>query len=328
MTVRMCQGITQHGDAPPSIDPELRPTLSFIEYRISAIEDVAGRIVPGAQCTAHAPDPEEDAFESIIDSLAECPDVSAVSCHARPDDEPWPRASCSRRLGEHRAPSAGCPFRHAPDGGRYASTFTLRDATKRLRAASERLRERGNRLLVENTYETPALMKRILESVPAAEFTQDVRHSLIHASIPGEFIAALGERLGRLHLHDNHGGDSERFHDEHLPPGEGLVDRIRFANTLKAVGFSGTATFECIPDAGWVREWLGEWGRRRGRPRSVPAFAAGEGDRGVSDESAGQSIGVVRPFGAGDREVSCARVCRRVSNGPVRLIQFREAIRR
>jgi hypothetical protein len=260
MTVCMRLGITQYDDETLLLDPELQCMLSFVEYRINAIEDIAARVVPGVECLAHAPDPEEDAFESIIDSLAECPHVSAVNCHARPNDELWLCASCSRRLREEGGPSAACRFCHAPDGGRYASTFTFLDATARLRAASERLRERGKRLLVENTYETPALMRRILESVPAAEFTLDTGHSLIYASNPGEFIAVLGDRLGHLHLHDNHGGDSERYHDEHLPPGEGVVDWRQLANGLRATGYSGTATFECMPRAGWVRGWLRELG--------------------------------------------------------------------
>jgi hypothetical protein len=72
-------GITQFGPYPPEIEASLQSLMSFVEYRINAIDDVARVASEGPVCLAHAPDPEEDSFESIIASLVGCPRVVAPS---------------------------------------------------------------------------------------------------------------------------------------------------------------------------------------------------------------------------------------------------------
>lgn len=251
-------GITQFGPYPPEIEASLQSLMSFVEYRINAIDDVARVASEGPVCLAHAPDPEEDSFESIIASLVGCPRVVAVNCHARPNDEIWLCAECSRRLSESAMGLSACPYCSANNFKAYAATFGLEHACKKLRAAAQELANSGKILLIENTYEPPELMQRLLARVPEAGFTLDVGHSMIYGSGPVGYLRMIGDRLAHLHLHDNHGGNSERFHDEHLPPSQGNADWEGFARELRAIRFSGSATFECVPLESWVRWWIAE----------------------------------------------------------------------
>ena len=75
-------------------------------------------------------------------------------------------------------------------------------------------------IMFENTYEKdPRIHKIILEALdsPLALFCLDAGHLLAFAHAPlHEWLATLGQWLGQLHLHDNHGS-----RDDHLPVGKG-----------------------------------------------------------------------------------------------------------
>jgi sugar phosphate isomerase/epimerase len=75
-------------------------------------------------------------------------------------------------------------------------------------------------VMFENTYESgPRVIKTVLTALgsPLARFCLDVGHLLAFAHVGlDEWLATLGEWLGQLHLHDNHG-----FRDDHLPVGKG-----------------------------------------------------------------------------------------------------------
>jgi sugar phosphate isomerase/epimerase len=78
-------------------------------------------------------------------------------------------------------------------------------------------------VMLENTYEkTPVQLKRMLTALDSdyARFCFDVGHVLSFAGNSWQdWLPELAPWLGQLHLHDNHGEV-----DEHLAPGEGLVD--------------------------------------------------------------------------------------------------------
>ncbi|OPY09411.1 MAG: Xylose isomerase-like TIM barrel [Syntrophus sp. PtaB.Bin001] len=75
-------------------------------------------------------------------------------------------------------------------------------------------------LVLENVYEnTPRQLSELLKLIDSenARFCFDTGHYNAFADTPLEFwLAALGDFLGEVHLHDNNGSK-----DEHLPIGEG-----------------------------------------------------------------------------------------------------------
>ena len=65
---------------------------------------------------------------------------------------------------------------------------------------------------------------------------------------PAHFVAALGERLMHVHLHDNQG---ER--DEHLGLGQGTVPWEAALRALAVAGYQGAVILE-IPDPDQARD--------------------------------------------------------------------------
>jgi sugar phosphate isomerase/epimerase len=68
-----------------------------------------------------------------------------------------------------------------------------------------------------------------------------------------EIIRQLGESIGHLHLHDNHGGKGVRD-DLHLPVGQGVIDFPRILEALVRKGYDGTVTFE-VEKEHLVQSW-------------------------------------------------------------------------
>ncbi|MDA8126660.1 MAG: sugar phosphate isomerase/epimerase [Deltaproteobacteria bacterium] len=75
-------------------------------------------------------------------------------------------------------------------------------------------------IVLENVYErSPRPLRQLLSALasPQARFCFDTGHANAFGNTPvAEWIESLGEYLGEVHLHDNHGAT-----DEHLPVGEG-----------------------------------------------------------------------------------------------------------
>ena len=98
-------------------------------------------------------------------------------------------------------------------------------------------------VMFENTYESgPGIHKTILEALdsPFASFCLDVGH--LGAFANGElhdWLATLGQWLGQLHLHDNHGK-----RDEHLPIGKGSFDFPALFSYLKSHNIKPIITLE------------------------------------------------------------------------------------
>ena len=55
-------------------------------------------------------------------------------------------------------------------------------------------------------------------------------------------IRAIGDRLEAVHIHDNMGKE-----DEHLIPGDGIIDWDSFAKALKEIGFNKVISLETSP---------------------------------------------------------------------------------
>ncbi len=98
-------------------------------------------------------------------------------------------------------------------------------------------------VMFENTYETnPHVHKLILEALdsPLAGFCLDVGHLLAFAHADWhDWLATLGQWLGQLHLHDNHGD-----RDEHLPVGKGDFDFRTLFAYLKSRNIKPIITLE------------------------------------------------------------------------------------
>ncbi len=98
-------------------------------------------------------------------------------------------------------------------------------------------------VMFENTYEPgPHIHKMLLEALdsPSARFCLDVGHLLAFAQAHWHiWLTTLGQWLGQLHLHDNHG-----FRDEHLPVGNGYFDFTELFSYLKIKKIKPIITLE------------------------------------------------------------------------------------
>ena len=127
--------------------------------------------------------------------------------------------------------------RSAPTVSVEAKIAWLADLTKAARAHDVTV-------TVENLDETPQELRRVLDAVPDLAYCLDVGHAHLDKRTDGGrvYLRLLGDRLGLVHVHDNHGGHGKEG-DEHLPFGQGTIDLERDALALKA-RFDGRATLE------------------------------------------------------------------------------------
>ncbi|HWJ81968.1 MAG TPA: sugar phosphate isomerase/epimerase [Nocardioides sp.] len=107
----------------------------------------------------------------------------------------------------------------------------------------------GIAFAVENMYPWRASQRRRLEMYlpgwdPSDEDYANTTIDLSHASIAGDDVVAMAERLGsRLrHIHLTDGTGSAK--DEHLVPGRGTTGADRFLQHLAATGFTGEVVLE------------------------------------------------------------------------------------
>lgn len=89
----------------------------------------------------------------------------------------------------------------------------------------------GVRLLAENILNEPTTPEHLTQILTLGHLTRigvclDLGHAHITVGIP-EAIQTLGDRIGSIHVHDNHA-----VRDEHLWPGDGSID---WPSTVKAI---------------------------------------------------------------------------------------------
>ncbi len=118
--------------------------------------------------------------------------------------------------------------RSAPTVSTEAKISWLADLAK---AATSR----GVVVTVENLDETPQELRKVLDAVPDLQYCLDIGHAHLDKREDGgrTYLEALGDRLGLVHMHDNHGGHGKEG-DEHLPFGQGTIDLERDVRALKA----------------------------------------------------------------------------------------------
>jgi sugar phosphate isomerase/epimerase len=122
-------------------------------------------------------------------------------------------------------------------------------------------RELGVGVMIENVpgeWNSPEQLDDLLSPLPDLGLHLDIGHANLLAP-PGtvdRLLAAHGERLRHVHLHDNRGGSA----DLHLPLGAGNVDIMGALRALHRLGFDGTITLEVFsPDRrllAYSRDWL------------------------------------------------------------------------
>lgn len=106
-------------------------------------------------------------------------------------------------------------------------------------------RDLGVGIMLENLpgeLSTVAGLRPFFDRLPELGMHLDIGHAnlLLNENSTDELIAAFGNRLRHVHLHDNKGGAA----DLHLPLGAGNIDLRRHVRTLKASGYDGTITLE------------------------------------------------------------------------------------
>jgi sugar phosphate isomerase/epimerase len=120
-------------------------------------------------------------------------------------------------------------------------------AMESLEQVVAKARSLGLELCLENMLPRTKLLTRpeefdpVFAQFPDLKMTLDVGHAFIAGGqkLVNGFIERFGDRIGHVHLNDNHGRD-----DAHLPLGVGAIDFNQVVRGLKAAGYAGTFTFE------------------------------------------------------------------------------------
>ena len=148
--------------------------------------------------------------------------------------------------------------------------FAVEDVRARnaeaLASLAEEAQRRGLRLMVENlgrSFSHPADIEPLLAASPDLAFHLDVGHANLarardEPNRTADLVAAAGDRLAHVHVHDNNGVD-----DLHLPLGAGTIAWPEIVRTLKQAGYDGTVTLEVFAHPYLTRSrelWL-EWWR-------------------------------------------------------------------
>jgi sugar phosphate isomerase/epimerase len=138
-----------------------------------------------------------------------------------------------------------------PPGGLPERRPSGLEAVRRLCEAGS---ECGVRILVENFVQFDcAEVRRFAEDVGSDNvgIVFDVGHAHHTPRSEPDEIAACGDLLVSLHVHDNHGPAAG---DEHLPPGYGTTDWPRVLRALAEVGYTGPFLMEVFPRTKGSRE--------------------------------------------------------------------------
>lgn len=134
--------------------------------------------------------------------------------------------------------------RHAHD-----ARARLRDCAESLRILGDNCRHNGVTLVVESPLPHligghPDEFAWLLTQVDDdTRVCLDTGHTALGRHWH-QFLEVAGTRLIHVHANDNHG-----HHDDHLPPGDGVIDWSEIARSLRAVRFTGWIMLElrCPP---------------------------------------------------------------------------------
>lgn len=187
-------------------------------YSPSQFERIAGRLKDGGlSVTLHGP------FMDLAPGSAD-PDILRVSRRR------FDQLLMVVPLFAPKTVVCHAGFDRKRDGYRIAAWLdTAADTWRRL---GRRVRAAGSRLMLENVYEhDPKVLRCLFERLPDAGvgFCLDTGHqaAFSRTSLEG-WLDGLGDFLGQVHLHDNH-GDA----DAHLALGQGCIDFAALLGRLK-----------------------------------------------------------------------------------------------
>ena len=127
---------------------------------------------------------------------------------------------------------------------------------RRIRALVERAEKRGVRIAMENVRKNEYLV-HILDSIasPMLGLCYDSGHDLIWSAVPYALLDRYKDRLFAVHLHDNRGQN-----DDHLAPGEGIINWEIVRAGIERSAYLGSYTLESdsaeIPASRTPREHL------------------------------------------------------------------------
>ena len=139
------------------------------------------------------------------------------------------------------------PDRYTPMHDR---AFYIKRNLESLRELLEDSGRLGVALMLENLpgdFNNARQLADLLDPLPMVGLHLDIGHANLKVpeNTTEEILAAYGDRLWHVHLHDNKGGND----DLHLPLGAGSVDLPRAMRLLHSVNYDGTITLEVFsPD--------------------------------------------------------------------------------
>ncbi len=139
------------------------------------------------------------------------------------------------------------PDRHTPW---HPRRFYIERNLESLRELLPDVQKCGVGLMIENLpgdYNSAPQLGELLDAMPELGLHLDIGHANLQVphNTTEEILAAYGNRLRHVHLHDNRGGQA----DLHLPLGTGTVDLRRSVQALQKCGYDGTITLEVFtPD--------------------------------------------------------------------------------
>jgi sugar phosphate isomerase/epimerase len=126
--------------------------------------------------------------------------------------------------------------------GEHQDKF-LEKAVESISILLEHASGKGIKLMLENVYEpTPWLHSEIFSRFETEflGFCLDPGHAVVFSGTPPmEWLKAVGERLGQMHVHDNMGKQ-----DDHLPPGRGIIDFDAIFRRVNEAGLRPVITIE------------------------------------------------------------------------------------
>lgn len=231
--------------------------FDFIEYQVYQLEALKKLDALQKKCYVHLADPTVTDFLELVNRVSMIENVELVNIHARPFDEYLICKECGSRVYIYDPSNLKCP--------ECEITYTLEEVEKvmnensfdivveRIKLANDILKRNGKKLSVENTFEPPVLMKKIMDTLPEdIGFTCDIGHAQLFYTSALDYISILRNRLVHLHIHDNFGGYSDWYHDLHISPGRGGIKWEAMLRMLRYINYQGTGTFESKATMNWV----------------------------------------------------------------------------
>jgi sugar phosphate isomerase/epimerase len=127
----------------------------------------------------------------------------------------------------------------------HSRAFTVQRNLESLRELLSYGKNEGVGIMIENLpdrFNTAQQLAELLDPLPDLGLHLDIGHAnlMTTANTTAEIVAAYGQRLKHVHLHDNRGGNL----DLHLPLGAGNIDLAESVRALKSCKYDGTITLE------------------------------------------------------------------------------------